>query len=111
MGSRIVLGNLSIDRDSYRVDVGSRPVRLSYLEFEALSYLAENAGRVVPPQQLLAAVWGDCGEGSRRKLRVLISRLRKKVRESQPWQVQTVTKRGYGLLPSASESQGLERGA
>lgn len=108
MGSRIVLGNLSVDRDSYQVNVGGRPVRLSYLEFEVLSCLAENAGRVVPPQQLLAAVWGECGEGNRRKLRVLISRLRKKLRGSL-WQVQTVTKRGYGLLRPEAELRGAGR--
>ena len=55
---------------------------------------------------LLEAVWGAASEGGARKLRVHISGLRKKIRESHPWRIRTVTtlaNDGLGPKPKKGE--------
>ena len=112
MVSHVTLGNLTVDRDRYEVCVGGQRVDLTYVEFELLFCLARNSGRVVPRASLLEAVWGNGSEGDARKLTGHISRLRKKIRESHPWRIRTVTKRGYalandGLGPKPGSAGGL----
>lgn len=97
MPEPIDLGNVSIDRDRFEVRVGGRPVDLTFVEFELLCQLANNAGKVMTRRRLLEAVWGDSGSEGDRKLTVHVSRLRKKIAGSRPWRIETVTKRGYVL--------------
>jgi DNA-binding response OmpR family regulator len=103
MASRRELGNLTIDRDRFEVIVGGDRVNATFVEFDLLDELAKNAGRVLSREHLLAAVWGDGPSDGDRKLTVHISRLRKKLRGSHPWRIETVAKRGYALA-NADES-------
>ena len=103
MATRITLGNLVIDRDAYEVWVNGDRMDLTYVEFEVLHHLARNAGKVVLRDRLLGAVWGEGPRDHARKLTVHISRLRKKIRDSRPWRIQTVTKRGYALATASAE--------
>jgi DNA-binding response OmpR family regulator len=97
MASRITLGNLTIDRRRYETSVGGQRVKLTYVEFELLFRLAHNAGKVLALERLVEVVWGAGVTGGDRKLRVHICRLRKKISGSHPWQISTITKRGYAL--------------
>jgi len=97
---RIVLGNLELDQDRFEVRVDGRPVDLSYIQFELLYALASKADRLVNHEQLLEKIWGDTSREDSRKLRVHVSRLRKKISASRPWRIKTVTKRGYMLVKS-----------
>jgi DNA-binding response OmpR family regulator len=96
---RIELGNVTIDRDRFEVRVGERRVDLTFVEFELLYQLARNAGKVLTRSRLVSAVWHEPASGENRKLTVHMSRLRTKMRGSSPWQIETVTKRGYALVP------------
>jgi DNA-binding response OmpR family regulator len=98
-----VLGNLELDRDRFEVRVDGKPVDLSYLQFELLYALALRADRLVNHEQLLEKVWGEASGEDPRKLRIHISRLRKKISGSKPWRIKTVTKRGYALVNSEEE--------
>ncbi len=97
MSSRIVLGNVTIDRERFEVWVGDERIELTFVEFELLCTLARNAGKVIPRSGLLRAVWKERSTGEDKKLTVHISRLRKKLRGSSRWRIETVTKRGYAL--------------
>lgn len=97
MAGRIVLGNLTVDRDRFEVWIEEKRAELTYVEFVLLFCLARSAGKVVQRERLVEAVWGDGETGGDRKLRVHISRLRKKIAASHPWRINTVTKRGYSL--------------
>ncbi len=99
MSSRIVLGNVTIDRDRFEVWVGDQRIEFTFVEFELLCTLARNAGKVIPRSRLLIAVWNERSTGEDRKLTVHMSRLRKKLRGSNHWRIETVTKRGYALMP------------
>lgn len=95
--SPVTLGNLEIDRERYEARIDGRRVHLTFTEFELLAYLARERGAVVAPGRLLEAVWSEPAAGSLQKLRIQISRLRKKIAGSRPWQILTVKKRGYTL--------------
>ena len=98
MVERIVLGNLELDRDRFEARIDGELVDLTYIQFELLYHLASQANRVVDRQQLLQAIWGSASEDAARKLRIHVSRLRKRIAESRPWLIKTVTKRGYALV-------------
>ena len=111
MSSRIALGNVIIDRDLFEVWVGAERIELTFVEFELLSALARNAGKVIPRSQLLLAVWNERSAGEDNKLTVHISRLRKKLRGSNHWRIETVTKRGYALTPVPESTTGRALGS
>jgi DNA-binding response OmpR family regulator len=96
--SRLTLGNLTIDRDRFEVWIGARRIDLTFVEFDLLHYLARNSGKVISRARLMQAIWKEPSRGHDRKLTVHMSRLRKKVRASEPWRIETVTKRGYVLV-------------
>jgi DNA-binding response OmpR family regulator len=96
--TRISLGNVTIDRDRFEVWVDEERIDLTFVEFELLYHLARNAGKVLARSRLLLAVWNERTTGEDRKLTVHMSRLRKKMRGSHPWRIETITKRGYALV-------------
>lgn len=54
-----IFDELVVDVDHKEVSALGQPVDLTPTEFELLVCLAENAGRTVTHEQLLARVWGD----------------------------------------------------
>jgi DNA-binding response OmpR family regulator len=102
---RITLGNLDVDRDRYDVRIDGVRVDLTFIEFELLSYLARRPGRVLHQDELSEALWGEPAAGSAGKLRVHMSRLRKKISASRPWTIRTVPKRGYALIDAGEAGE------
>ena len=70
---------LEIDLERRRVTVGDEEIRLSRTEWELLSQLAANAGRVMLHGELLTRIWGPEFRDEVRYLRMWISRLRAKL--------------------------------
>jgi DNA-binding response OmpR family regulator len=105
----VTLGNLELDRDRYDARIAGQRVELTFTEFTLLDKLVQNAGRVVLQEELLAAVWGDASPKLSGRLRVQMSRLRKKLEGSKPWAIRTVQKRGYALT-DLSEDAGHSNG-
>jgi DNA-binding response OmpR family regulator len=96
--NRIVIGNLELDRDRFEVRIEGQPIELSFIQFELLYHLASRADRVVDLEELAELLWGGPSKADARKLRIHVSRLRKKLAGSRPWHIKTVTKRGYALV-------------
>lgn len=86
-----------IDRDRFEVWVGDTRADLTFVEFELLRELARRAGKVITRTRLMRAVWKEPSGDDDRKLTVHMSRLRKKLRGSEPWHIETYTKRGYAF--------------
>ena len=105
--SRITLGNVTIDRDRFEVLVDVRRINLTFVEFELLDNLAKNAGKVLARSRLMQAVWNEPSRGHDRKLTVHMSRLRKKIQGTEPWRIETVTKRGYAFVDGDSAGEGI----
>jgi DNA-binding response OmpR family regulator len=92
----IALEELVIDFRRRTVAVAGRQVELRTLEFELLTELARNAGRVVSRDRLLERVWGVSFAGGTRTVDVHVAQLRKKL--GRPNLIQTVRGVGYRIL-------------
>jgi len=95
--STVVIGSLMLDPDRHRVEKMGQEVRLTPKEFAMLRYLMEHAGRPVPHNRLLIAVWGSEYGNEREYLRVLINQLRKKIEDdpARPAYILTESHIGY----------------
>lgn len=70
---------LLINMDAREVEVGSSKVSLTPKEFELLTFLSRNAGRVFTREQLLEHVWGYDFYGDLRTVDTHIKKLREKM--------------------------------
>lgn len=93
----IDLGQLRIDRDRREVTFRGQPIRLRSKEFDLLTALAENPGRVFTRDQLLDHVWGYDYFGGTRTVDVHVARLREKLAGSGA-HIETVWGVGYKLV-------------
>jgi DNA-binding response OmpR family regulator len=94
----IEVGPLKIDESGRRVFVEGQPVELTRIEFELLTALARQAGRVASKAELLSAVWGFEGY-DQNLVEVHVSSLRKKLGR-QAMVIQTLRGVGYVLRSS-----------
>ncbi|MFX3632825.1 MAG: response regulator transcription factor [Candidatus Pristimantibacillus sp.] len=74
----IRLGRILIDRRSYEVKYGDVTIELPLREFELLSHLAANPGRIFTREQLIQFVWGADFSGDSRTVDVHVKRLRER---------------------------------
>ena len=75
------VGDLEVDAVRHRVMRGPVELKLTPKEFELLSFLVRNAGRVVTHRQILVAVWGIAHASDTQYLRVYIDQLRQKIED------------------------------
>jgi DNA-binding response OmpR family regulator len=91
-------GEWQIDFLKREVVVHNRRVSLSATEFNVLTYLVQNGGRVVPMAEILSAVWGpNCTEDVE-YARLYIWYLRQKLELDPRRPKRIMTKRGVGYL-------------
>ena len=97
-------GKLVISSDRGAVYKDGKPLDLSVREFDILTFLAAEPGKVFSREQLMENVWGYEYYGDLRAVDVAIRRLREKL-EDQPAQPRyIITKRGFGYCFSDSET-------
>jgi two-component system, OmpR family, KDP operon response regulator KdpE len=91
---RLELGDLIVDYDRRRVVRGRDEIRLTPKEFELLTLLVRNPGRVLTHRAILKAIWGANAVNQPEHLWVLMAQLRKKIEPdpaqpkyllSEPW--------------------------
>lgn len=75
----IVIGPLVIDRDKYIVKLNGESIVLPKKEFEILSYLASQPGRVFPREKILSDVWGSDIFVVERTIDVHVRKIREKL--------------------------------
>ncbi len=99
----LVAGNeeIQIDQQKREVLVRRKVVDLTPTEYQLLTILAENAGKVVEHEQLLRAVWGQEFTKDNDYLKVYIWHLRRKLEEDpgNPRLLLTEWGVGYRLVP------------
>ncbi len=93
----LTIGALSLDQASHRVLRHGQEVELTRKEYDLLRLFMERAGRVIPRNEIIDAVWDTDWIGDTRTLDVHIRRLREKIEDtpSKPQYVQTVRGVGY----------------
>jgi two-component system OmpR family response regulator len=96
--TRLVVGELSMDLLSRRVERSGKPIELRPREFALLEYLMRHPGRVLSKTMILSHVWGYSFDPGTNVVDVLVSRLRDKIdREFDRKLIQTVRGAGYVL--------------
>ena len=98
LGDEILeVGPVRLDRGHREVTVRDEPVRLTFSEFQLLSRLMSEPGRLLNRQELLRAIWGDSAYRDPRAIDVHIRHLREKLEEApeDPRLILTVRGAGY----------------
>jgi len=93
----IKCGDLVIDLVKCEVSVSGKPIMLTFKEYELLTFLAGNKGRVFTREALLNRVWGYDYYGGDRTVDVHVRRLRSKIEDSTHTFIETVRNIGYRL--------------
>ena len=88
-------GDLVLNLETYQAYIGSRPIDLTYMEYELLKFFATNPGKVFTRETLLSRVWGYEYYGGARTVDVHVRRLRAKLGEVHANLIQTVRSVGY----------------
>lgn len=73
------IGPLEIDRDKYQITIDNEIVIFPKKEFEILSYLAANPGKVFPREKILSDVWGSDVYVVERTIDVHVRKIREKL--------------------------------
>lgn len=93
-------GNLVINYSNRSVTVNDINTNLTSNEYELLTYLIRNKGRVLDRNQLVDHLRGIDWESSNRSVDMLISRIRQKIRDDSrnPLYIKTITGTGYMFI-------------
>lgn len=97
--NRLDFGRIVVNRSANLVTKDGEDLELTQREFELLSYLASNAGKVFSRQELMERVWNYEGYvGDVRGVDVAIRRLREKVEDTPAQPTYIITRRGAGYF-------------
>jgi two-component system, OmpR family, KDP operon response regulator KdpE len=93
------ISDLIVDCNRRQVMLADKEIELTPTEFDLLSILIQNAGKVVTQRHLMQKIWGTAYENESRLLRVNISNLRRKIESNpnQPTYILTELGVGYRL--------------
>ncbi len=94
---RIQVGELDIDRGSYRVQMQGKDLSMPKKEFELLYFLAQNPGKVYPRDELLKYIWGEDVYVLARTVDVHVRKIREKIGDGY---IKTIKGVGYKFEPN-----------
>ena len=91
------VSGVSLNLDGFQLRAGDAKAELNTTEFALLRVLMDNAGRVLPSQQITEEVWGSGHQVHNRILNENISRVRRKLQQvgASAELVRTVRGTGY----------------
>ena len=77
--SVFILDDLEIDYDRRQVAVGGSVIHVTQTEFNILSLLSQQVGKVMTYSAIINSIWGTMDDGSVKKLQVNMANIRKKL--------------------------------
>ena len=89
-------GTLTVDARRWEVLRGETPVDLTSTERRLLFFLVEHAGRILPTERILEAVWGPEYTDQTDYVKLYIWRLRQKIEPVPEQPTYLLTERGIG---------------
>ncbi|MBK5212585.1 MAG: response regulator transcription factor [Flavobacteriaceae bacterium] len=92
---KIKLGNLTINREEYKILLGKEEIILPRKEFELLALLASKPGKVFKREAILDSIWGNDVIVGERTIDVHIRKLREKIGDDK---FKTVKGVGYKFV-------------
>ena len=95
----LAVGSLTLDKESCRIYKRGQEIELTGREFLLLSYLMENADKIISKEQLYEQVWGEYSCICDNTIMVHIRHIREKIEDtpSAPKQLITIKGLGYKL--------------
>jgi two-component system, OmpR family, KDP operon response regulator KdpE len=90
------VGELMVDCNRRQVTFAEKEIDLTPTEFDLLSILIQNAGKVVTQRQLIQKIWGTAYENESGLLRVNINHLRRKIEPDPRHASYILTELGVG---------------
>lgn len=109
-GSNLQVGDVQLDPGARTVSRAGQRVEFTSIEFDLLRYLLENAGTVVPREELAERVLGRRFSPFDRSIDMHISKIRRKLLDEKDELIKTVRGTGYiyarpGSPPPVAEMQ------
>jgi DNA-binding response OmpR family regulator len=100
--NKIQFGNMLIDYELRSVSINQKEIKITSSEFEILSILSQNQGRVLSRNMLAEKLKGFDRTAFDRSIDVLIGRLRKKIHDdpNHPGFIKTIWGVGYLFIPT-----------
>lgn len=87
-------GGIAIDKSAHIVKIDSKPIELSFKEFELLTYFLENQGIALSREKILNNVWNYDYFGDARTIDTHVKKLRSKLGEKGDY-IHTIWGMGY----------------
>lgn len=92
------IGHVTINKESYEVQVDNRTILLPLKEFELLYFLASHPKQVFSRSSLIEQIWGIDYVGDERTVDVHVKRIRERFSKlTDAFQIKTVRGVGYSL--------------
>ncbi|MHB1136513.1 MAG: response regulator transcription factor [Coriobacteriia bacterium] len=89
------VSGITIDFERRLATLGGEPLDLTAKEFDLLSYLVSNAGRVISRDEILESVWGAQRSTDSNVIEVFVCHLRNKIGDNDNRIIQTIRGVGY----------------
>ena len=105
-------GELSIDFDKHLILLAGKEVHLTQIEFQLLSLLAEQSGKVLTYSHIMSSIWGPYADnGNNQILRVNMANIRRKIEANpaQPKYLFTEIGIGYRLLENGCGTEPVKQ--
>lgn len=100
-------GDLTIDFEKHLILLEGKEVHLTQIEFQILTLLAENSGKVLTYQYLMKAIWGPYTDSNNQILRVNMANIRRKIEKTPAQPKYLFTEIGIGYRMRESETSPL----
>lgn len=92
----LTVGGLALDRESSRIYKNEKEIDLTGREFLLLSYLMENADKIISKERLYEQVWGEYSSICDNTIMVHIRHIREKIEDTPSIPKQLITIKGLG---------------
>ena len=97
----LTLGNLTLNRATFEMSVGSDSVRLANKDFQMMEMLMANPGQIISTDRFMDKIWGYDSDTEINVVWVYISNLRKKLASLKAnVEIKAVRNQGYSLSVS-----------
>lgn len=93
---KIPSNRLIFDPERHEITKGGSVINLTVREYELLSFLIDEPGKVISREELMKKVWGYDYYGDLRAVDVAVRRLREKIEDNPAEPLYLMTKRGFG---------------
>ncbi len=98
--SQYIAKDLLIDYEKRIITIHGEIVHFTQIEYKILTFLAQNAGRVITYDSLISHVWGPFADSNNRILRVNMANIRRKLEKNpaDPQYIFTEIGIGYRMI-------------